>query len=265
MKKIKIITLGKVLLSMICVFILGVGVGMAYKYAKLSKRVSNADHGKTFAEVVEGISVESYEYHVEFINGVKVYETTDYSDHSVKYQRAKGLSEDDYCIDIHNHPTIYPGVECSFSYPDLMTACRSDRAMFDQYIVVTSDYLHILEAPNGWPAQDAIVSYFIDHYNMSFGSGESVRSGCSVTDQQLIRLCDEGKFYVSEEETGQGIAFTPAMVAELADYLGLVYTIQTHNGTVVDFTEFVNPDTSDAADFSYLDLPDGDKFQPWIW
>lgn len=241
--------------AIICLFGSGVGIRLTYEciFASESpKRISNADHGDTLEEVMLGIKEEPYEYHAEFINGTKVYEVTNYSTTRVTYYSGLQANGDDYCVDIHNHPTIDGESECSFSYTDLMTFCRSDNAIFDQHIVVTSDHIHMLEAPNGWPTQDDIALYFIEHYNLSFGSSGHVQSGYAVTPQQLNNLCTDSKVHIFREEDGYSFGFTPIMVSELANYFGLIYTVQTYDGVVVNLSN----DTSEN---------DGNEYQPWIW
>lgn len=169
---------------------------------------SIGDHGNTLDEYIENVRDLDYETMALFDTlGVKYYETTNYNRSCVEYSsyRLKEMSVATLgsFILVHNHPLDVP-----FSITDL----TNDHSNICREIVVSSEHIYILEAPNGWPAQKEVDEYF----ELALSQFYSDEAGC----QTAPRFFE----FVPGNKNAR-IVTTDALLEDFAGKFDLVYTV----------------------------------------
>lgn len=184
---------------------------------------SNADHGDTLEEVIDGIHDTAYEHEAVFYGERKLFEVTSFNPDRVAFlfsywcpswQRDTVESK---IIDLHNHPES----DLSFSYGDL------ERIFYDRYarryMIVALEHVYTLIVPDDWqPKEDELDAYFRDHFGVDLS--EEITSMDQY--RKLISMEDEGYITLTKGEGYLGIGFTSKLIAELADYFGLIYEVE---------------------------------------
>lgn len=184
---------------------------------------SNADHGDTLEEVMEGIRYEEYEHKAVFYDGHKLFETTDFDPWGVSYFFSYITPYQDEVrakmVDLHNHPLP----NYSFSYIDLKDLFLHKHV--DTSIVVTCDANYILTAPRGgWPELSELRAFFKKRFKIDFSDDDlSDSERCS-----LVVMEDSGYVILMASDDGLGVevGFTSKLILELANYFGLVYRVE---------------------------------------
>ncbi len=180
---------------------------------------SNADHGETLAEVMCGISTEEYEHVAVFYGTRKLFEVTSFDPGQVKTDYSWPNSMAPNMTELHNHPLL----DYSFSYVDLNELCRY--CSFGTSIVVTADMVYTLSAPDGWPTQSELKTFFNDHFGINLASDHP-----EITPTLLADLQRKGYLIVTREGNTISIGLTSKTVAEYADYFDLIYTVEPLSG-----------------------------------
>ena len=189
------------LVGFLRIFALVVVVGLCLAICTWRSLVSSSvgDHGATLDEYIENVRDLDYATMALFDTcGIKYYETTVYDHGHVSYlsdtildMRFAALGS---FIHVHNHPIDVP-----FSVTDL----TNEHYDGGREMVVSSEHVYILEAPNGWPTQEEVADYFATIY------------------------AEESFFEVIATEQDNGIATTDALLEDFSGKFGLVYVVMT--------------------------------------
>lgn len=176
---------------------------------------SNANHGSTFSEVLQGISDESYEFIALFTaDGQKLYEGTSYDENRVwvdfKYfNHAYMVNHKQKLTHLHNHP-----IDASFSSTDLLNASNDYSGQFvDKQVIVSNQYVRTLTVGiSGWPDMAATQAFLERHLNDIYAA--------------------QARGYVVIENIGTSdsvpltYSSTDLLVQLYAETFGLIYTIE---------------------------------------
>lgn len=181
--------------------------------------VSNADHGNTLKEVLYGIRYEKHEYAVAFYGERKMFEFTGDSEADVNFSAWWPEEMTKEMVGVHNHPLVG-----SFSYTDLEMLCRT--RLYGSAIVVDSENVYRITAPDGWPTQEELQKYFSDRFGFEFLNSPEARACINLDPEKLDDLARDGYFIVVSRETGT-VSFTSKLIEEYAEWFGLDYTVES--------------------------------------
>lgn len=180
---------------------------------------SNANHGNTLKEVLSGIRYEKHEYAVAFYGEHKVFEFTDNDDDSVDFSAWWPEEIAEGMVGVHNHPLVG-----SLSYTDLEMLCRT--RLYRAAIIVDSENVYQLSAPDEWPTQEELQKYFDDRFGFEFLNSPEERACINLDPEKFDDLVRDGYFFVVSRENG-AVNFTSKLIEEYAEWFGLDYTVES--------------------------------------
>ncbi len=167
---------------------------------------ANFSHGDNIMDFVHNVRYAQYEFHGEFkMDGEKTLETTNEAEDTVEvfpvlslYSRAVGLGK---FVTVHNHPGW--NEDNPPSSDDLLVSCVTRPT---QDLIITSQSVHCIEAPNGWPGWGEMRNYL----------------------EELTHVYEDEQGWLKYRSSRNNLIEVfryPEALQQLLDRFGLVYTV----------------------------------------